>query len=302
MKVLISGSTGFVGQNLIKDLREAKIETEGFSLREVDWQHKLDRCADAIIHLAGKAHDTENTTSEEEYYKINRDLTISLFQEFLKSDIKDFFFFSSVKAVADTVQGILTEDTVPKPLTPYGKSKLEAEIFLKNRDLPLGKRLFIIRPCMIHGPGNKGNLNLLYKIVKLGLPWPLATFENQRSFLGIDNLSFLVKQMLTTERLESGIYNFADDECLSTNELVCLISNTLHKKPKLLKVSAGLINSAAKLGDYLSLPLTSEKLKKLTESYQVSNMKIKRSLNLDKLPFTVREGLVATIKSFNDKV
>src|SRR5690606_8143065 len=123
-------------------------------------------------------------------------------------------------AVADTVEGPLTEDSLANPLTPYGKSKREAEKYLLAQELPIGKRLFIIRPCMIHGPGNKGNLNLLYKVVEKGLPWPLAAFHNQRSFLSIDNLSFLINAMLIDPDLPSGVYNFADDESLSTNELV----------------------------------------------------------------------------------
>src|SRR5690606_218134 len=105
---------------------------------------------DAIIHLAGKAHDTANTSSPEEYFKVNRDLTINLFKTFLESDIKDFFYFSSVKAVADTVAGVLKEDITGEPHTPYGKSKYEAEQYLLSQILPEGKRLFVIRPCMIH--------------------------------------------------------------------------------------------------------------------------------------------------------
>src|SRR5690606_34965976 len=132
------------------------------------------------------------TADDEIYFKINRDLTIQLFNEFLKSSSKDFFYFSSVKAATDSVEGYLDEDFVAYPVTPYGKSKLAAEEHLLNQKLPEGKRVFIIRPCMIHGPGNRGNLNLLYKIVKKGIPWPLAAFENQRSFLSIDNLNFLI--------------------------------------------------------------------------------------------------------------
>src|SRR5690606_11404913 len=133
-----------------------------------------------------------------------------------------------------------------KPYTPYGKSKLEAEQYLVEQPLPEGKRLFIIRPCMIHGPGNKGNLNLLYKVVEKGIPWPLAAFHNQRSFLSIDNLSYLIEQMLVQAELSSGVYNFADDEGLSTNELVALISTTLGKKPKLWHIPSGLISNAVK--------------------------------------------------------
>src|SRR5690606_25943192 len=101
--------------------------------------------------------------------------------------------------------------------------------------------LFIIRPCMIHGPGNKGNLNLLYKVVEKGVPWPLASFENRRSFLSIDNLCYLIEQILVKADLPSGVYNFADDEVVSTNELVAVIANSLGKKPRLWHISAGFI-------------------------------------------------------------
>lgn len=300
MKVNITGSTGFVGTNLTKHFHLQNINVKGVSLRNVDWKEKLDKQAAALIHLAGIAHDIKNTSVAEEYFKINRDLTIALFDEFLKSDIKDFFFFSSVKAVADTVEDMLLENINGKPETPFGQSKLEAETYLLSQKLPEGKRLFIIRPCMIHGPGNKGNLNLLYKVVEKGIPWPLSAFENQRSFLSIDNLSFLILEMLRNKEVKSGIYNFADDETISTNQLIEIISTTLGKKPKLWNINANFIKSAVKIGDVLPLPLNSERLKKLTESYVVSNDKIKSTLGINKLPLSVEEGLVKTIQSFKN--
>lgn len=298
MKVNITGSTGFVGTNLTKHFHLQNINVKGVSLRNVDWKEKLDKQAAALIHLAGIAHDIKNTYTEKNYFKINRDLTIELFQEFLKSDIKDFFFFSSVKAIADCVDNVLTEEYDGLPNTPFGKSKLEAETYLLNQKLPEGKRLFIIRPCMIHGPGNKGNLNLLYKIVEKGIPWPLAAFENQRSFLSIDNLSFLIVEMLRNKEVASGIYNFADDETISTNQLIKIIGNASGRKSKLWNISSSLITGVAKVGDIIKLPLNSERLKKLTESYVVSNKKIKTALNIIKLPLSAEEGLVKTIQSF----
>lgn len=298
MKTIITGATGFVGQNLSIYLQEQQIHTQSVSLRSPAWTTEIGTTADAIIHLAGKAHDTSNTSVADEYFKVNRDLTIALFNEFLKSDIKDFFFFSSVKAVADTVDGVLYEDVMPKVVTPYGQSKLEAEEYLLKQELPSGKRLFIIRPCMIHGPGNKGNLNLLYKIVEKGIPWPLAAFKNQRSFLSIDNLSFLILEMLRNKEVKSGIYNFADDETISTNQLIKIIGNASGRKSKLWNISSSLITGVAKVGDIIKLPLNSERLKKLTESYVVSNKKIKTALNINKLPLSAEEGLIKTIQSF----
>ncbi len=301
MDIIITGASGFVGQNLADYLAKEGNSIKKLSLRNFNLPKELSGEAAAIIHLAGKAHDTSNTSADEEYFTVNCDLTIKLFDLFLKSDIKDFFYFSSVKAVADTVLDVLTEITEAMPLTPYGKSKLKAETYLLSKSIPEGKRLFIIRPCMIHGPGNKGNLNLLYKVVKKGVPWPLASFPNQRSFLSIHNLSFLVQKMIEKEDLPSGIYNFADDDSLSTNDLVALISETLNKKPKLWHISASLIKSIVKVGDVLPLPLNSERLKKLTESYIVSNTKIKRALGIPNLPTSTKDGLVLTIKSFQNK-
>jgi len=298
MKITITGASGFVGQNLSVYLKHKNHLVHDLSLRGNDWQSNLDKNSEAIIHLAGKAHDTENTSEEEAYFEINRDLTIALFQEFLRSDSRDFFYFSSVKAVADTAYGIIDENIKPNPLTPYGQSKFEAENYLLAQEIPEGKRLFIIRPCMIHGPGNKGNLNLLYKIVEKGIPWPLSKFENQRSFLSIDNLSYLILEMLNKPTIPSGIYNFADDEALCTNQLINSINVALNKKSKFLAIPKSFIETVAKVGDVLHLPLNSERVKKLTESYVVSNQKIKVALGINKLPLTAEEGIQKTIKSF----
>ena len=296
MKIIITGAAGFVGSNLSKYLEDKGNVVGKLSLRKSDWI--LNKNADVIIHLAGKAHDTANTSADDEYFKVNRDLTIRLFEEFLNSEIRDFIYFSSVKATADTIEGILDENHPSDPKTPYGKSKLEAENYLLAQELPENKRLFIIRPCMIHGPGNKGNLNLLYKVVEKGIPWPLADFDNQRSFLSIDNLNFLIERIISDQNMTSGIYNFSDDKALSTNDLVKIIANTSGKTERLLKIPKHLISFIAKTGDYLKLPLNSERLKKLTENYIVSNQKIKTALNIDSLPISAEEGMKKTIESF----
>ncbi|ANH80925.1 nucleoside-diphosphate-sugar epimerase [Niabella ginsenosidivorans] len=303
MTIIITGASGFVGNNLVQSLQRSGKAVKPVSLRNVDWKNQIPKDGDAIIHLAGKAHDTTNRShKEEEYFHVNRDLTIRIFKQFLDSNITDFFFFSSVKAVADTVDQSLSEENIPSPLTPYGKSKLAAENYLTAQNLPKDKRLFILRPCMIHGPGNKGNLNLLYKLAKKGVPWPLAAFENKRSFLSIDNLCYLVIQMLNNPEIRSGIYNLADDIPLSTNELITLIAKLEDKRPRLWAIPPGLINGLAKIGDTLRfMPLNSERLKKLTESYVVSNQKIKKELNIERLPVSSVEGLQKTIKSFQNK-
>jgi nucleoside-diphosphate-sugar epimerase len=298
MKILVTGSSGFVGKNLLGFLVHNGIDSDGISMRQANWRSRVWNNYSAIIHLAGKAHDTSNTIEKSEYFKINRDLTIELFNEFLNSEVNDFIYFSSVKAVADSVDGVLKEDIEGNPFTPYGQSKLQAEQYLLSKKLPNDKRLFIIRPCMIHGPGNKGNLNLLYNFVNKGIPWPLAAFENKRSFLSIDNLNYIITSILKDFNLASGVYNLSDDESLSTNELIKLISTLNGNKARLLKIPPLCIQGLAKIGDKLGLPLNTERLKKLTESYEVSNSKLKTALNIQKLPISAMEGLVKTLKSF----
>jgi nucleoside-diphosphate-sugar epimerase len=250
-----------------------------------------------ILHLAGKAHDLKNTSKSDDYYQVNTELTKKVFDSFLNSNAKVFITLSSVKAVADEIDIELTEEHNANPITHYGKSKRLAEEYILSKKIPDGKRVYILRPCMIHGPGNKGNLNLLYKIASKGIPWPLGAFTNKRSFCSIDNLMFIIKELIEREDIPSGVYNVADDEALSTNDVISILAKSLNRKPKIWNFSKGLIQFLAKLGDVFRFPLTTERLKKLTESYVVSNQKIKSAIGKD-LPVAAEDGLLMTFNSF----
>lgn len=206
-----------------------------------------------------------------------------------------------MKAAADNVLGdVLTEDIVPAPKGPYGESKILAEKYIQDHwpAADSGKKVYILRPCMIHGPGNKGNLNLLYSVVRKGIPWPLGAFENHRTFTSVDNLCFVIDELVSSGNVESGIYHIADDEALSTNELIGVMCEAMGQKAHIWCLPKGLIICAAKLGGALHLPLNPERLHKLTENYVASNAKIKRALGVDYIPITAREGLRRTIISF----
>lgn len=295
MNVLITGASGFVGKNLINYLKdESDLSINTLDLRMGDCSISD---ADVIIHLAGKAHDLRKYADPDEYYQVNYELTKKLYNAFLASKATKFIFMSSVKAAADSLEGVLTENIIPEPTTYYGKSKLMAEEFILNQTVPAEKSYYILRPCMIHGPGNKGNLNLLYNFVNKGLPYPLASFENKRSFLSVENLCFIIKELIDRNDIVQGIYNVADDDALSTNEVVTLLSETLQRTPRLLHLSPKLIKWLARFGDLLKLPLNSERLGKLTENYVVSNGKIREALNKD-LPLAAGEGIINTAKGF----
>lgn len=299
MKITITGLTGFVGTNLQNYLK-GSYEIESLSVRYKANQ-EFQFHTDCLIHLAGKAHDLQKVSKPTDYYEANFELTKQLFDAFLSSDATLFIFMSTVKAVADKVDIILTEDYIANPKTDYGIAKHQAEQYILSKKLPEGKRVCILRPSMIHGPDNKGNLNLLYKLVAKGLPWPLAAFDNQRSFLSIDNLCFIIKEIIKNKNIYSGVYGCADDQVLSTNEVVQIISSVLNKKNRYLKIPKPIINGIAKVGDVIKLPLNSESVQKLTENYRVSNQKIKTAIGIDKLPTTAQEGLEKTIKSFIKK-
>lgn len=304
--IIISGISGFMGSNLNNYLknnyniiglsRNKENNPNTLSYEDV-YKEGLDHYF-VFIHLAGKAHDLNNSSEENDYFKVNTDLTIKLFDLFLESKCQTFIFMSTVKAVADKVDGVLTEKSISNPKTPYGKSKKAAEDYILSKKLPENKNVYILRPCMVHGPNNKGNLNLLYKLVNKNIPYPLGKFENKRSFLSVNNLCFIIKALIE-QKPESGVYNIADDEAISTNELINVIAATLGKKPLILKLPKQLIHNFAKLGDILKLPLNSNKLQKLTENYVVSNQKIKDTLDV-KLPYNTKQGLSYTIKSFNN--
>ena len=290
--IFITGSNGFVGKNLI-----LFFSTE-FSFIKYDKTNSLNLQGEVVLHLAGKAHDLKKTSNSSEYYQVNTELTKTLFDAFLKSEANVFITLSSVKAVADEVDSELTEECIPSPITHYGKSKLLAEQYIASKSIPQGKRVYILRPCMIHGPGNKGNLNLLYSLVSKGLPWPLGLFKNSRSYLSIDNLSFIIKELIEREDIPSGVYNVADDVPLSTNEVITKIAESKGKKASILNLNKNFIKVIARVGDLLKLPLNSERLHKLTETYIVSNAKVKKALGKP-LPFSSREGLIKTFQSFS---
>lgn len=330
MNILITGVHGFVGSNLVKALapentiygldlvnpkKEGVVKTFSWDdLESADFPK-----IDAIIHLAGKAHDTRNKSAADVYFKVNTGLTQRIFYWFLNSQkVSKFIFFSTVKSAADRVEGeILTEECVPTPVGPYGESKIKAEDYIIEHFAPealkrpfhnfddsdavvSGKRVYIIRPCMIHGPGNKGNLNLLYGVVNKGIPWPLGAFENRRSFTSMSNLCMVIEGLLV-KNIPSGIYHVGDDEALSTNELIQIICEALGKKAHIWHIPKGLMNGVAKVGSWLHLPLNSLRMQKLTENYVVSNAKIKAALGIDKMPVQAKDGLMDTIRSFSKK-
>jgi nucleoside-diphosphate-sugar epimerase len=286
-----------VGVNLINHLNSnPNIKITTLNLRNSE-ELVISENINCIIHLVGKAHDVKNVIAHEDYYYANFDLTKKIYNSFLNSNATTFITLSSVKAVADYVDKVLAEDQDPEPVTHYGISKLKAEQFIINIPTPINKRYFILRPTLIHGPGNKGNFNLLFKFMKYGIPWPLGSFNNKRSFCSIDNLTFVIEELIIRRDIVSGIYNVADDQPISTNQLIEIISKATNQNILIMHIPKWIIKILARIGDILPFPINSEKLQKLTENYVVSNLKLKQALKKD-FPIDSKNGLLYTFKSF----
>jgi nucleoside-diphosphate-sugar epimerase len=293
-KLLITGSTGFVGSNFINYLDN---QVFSYKVLKKDFlknnNYKIDDDINSIVHLAGKAHDIKNFKSDQ-YDVVNFEYTKNLYENFLESNATVFVFVSSVKAVCDRISSTLYETHHPNPFTQYGLSKLKAEKYLLN-NLKKNKRVFILRPCMIYGPGSKGNFDLLINFVKKGFPWPLGKFNNKRSFCNVDNLCFVIVNLILNVKIKTGIYNVADSNPLSTNELISIISSSYNKKNRILNMPKFFIIFISKIGDYIKLPLNSHSLAKLTENFIVSNDHIKKVLGSE-YNFDSKQGLKKLFK------
>lgn len=296
-KVIYTGPSGFIGKN-IKEFYGNYYDLIPYSIRYQNNQTiKLE--GDILLHLGGKAHDFSRTSTSSDFEEANFLLTKQLYDAFLESDCTKFIYISSIKAVADFSEEILDEEITPHPHTDYGISKLKAENYIINKNTTQNKSYIILRPCMIHGNGNKGNLNFLYNFIKKGIPFPFGNFESKRSFLSFENLAFILKEIIDRTEIPNGIYNVSDNEPLKITKLVKIIAKALDKKVVILKIPVKLIYLIAKIGNSINLFFNTENVNKLTQNYIVSNEKILSVIKCE-LPLTSEEGIYKTIIGFKN--
>lgn len=282
--VEITGASGFVGTNLFKILKAHTIRK---SLR-VEQPFVID--AEVVIHLAGIADARSSSNSVYDYAIYNTYLTKKVFDAFLYSNARKLIIISSVKAVADEYDGILSENLHELPTTNYGKSKLDADRYVLSCSLPVGKSVYVLRPAIITGPGVKGNLQRFKKYAHLPLGWVLSAFDSKRSFCNIKNLGFVIQQIIDREDIPSGVYLLADDEPLSAAQIRLVLSGRASEYPPL-KVLAHILKFGfiifSKLFPIMGIHSV---IRTLDTSYLVSNQKIVSALGI-KLPFTSRDGI-----------
>jgi nucleoside-diphosphate-sugar epimerase len=295
---IILGASGFIGKNLLLALPGSS----GLSIRDDSWQEKISS-SKVIINLIGKAHDHKGVANENEYFYANTEVVKVVFEAFLNSSATLLIHVSSLAAIEEfeATRPLLESDS-GETVSWYGRSKRAAEEWLLMQKMPANKKLIILRPPMVHGSGDRGNLRLLYKLISRSIPYPLSSFENKRSFISITNFCFFIQQIIEKQvDLDSGVYHVSDDESVSTNEIIEIIKDVTGKNVLKVALPKFLIISIAKLGDIIPIPLNSKRLRKMTCDLLVSNEKIKRELSIEKLPLSAKEGLEQTIRSLVNK-
>lgn len=287
-KIYLTGASGFIGSHLTTYFENKGITVEAIDVRAKDWE-KCNYSADALIHLAAVASDNLPEADTHLYQEVNVALTQKVYDVFLKNDLTNFVFLSSIKACGEYFDSPATETQEPKPVSHYGISKHAAEHYiLANEANP--KRSFILRPSLVYGTGNRGNLLSLYKLVKMGIPWPFGFIENKKNFCYIQNLMYCMEGLLRSEA-PSGVYHIADDETISTQEILTFAAMAQNKKPRIVDCCKGLFIRIFQLGSWLRLPINQNVYRKLSSNLCVSNEKVKSALRIDHMPFSVTVGM-----------
>lgn len=319
--ILITGATGFIASHLIpylsqKDysLRAAVRNTDqslpsdiapipiGNIDGQTNWEPALHN-VDTVIHLAARAHilhDT-NPNPEAEFFRVNTQGTINLVQQSIQAGVKHFIFISSIGAMATLSPEPLSETSPCNPDTPYGHSKLQAEQALIKFASPTPMTWTILRPTLVYGAGNPGNMERLIKLVKKGLPLPFASIKNRRSFVFVGNLVDAIAQILVHPNAQNQTFLVSDGQDLSTPELVQLIAQQLHQPCRLLPIPPQLLKRAGYLADKLeklthsSLPMNRTTVERLLGSLFVDITHIQTTLHW-KPPYTVKQGIKSTFQ------
>ncbi|HIK27230.1 MAG: NAD-dependent epimerase/dehydratase family protein [Oscillatoriaceae bacterium SKW80] len=321
--ILITGSTGFIASHLIQFLLKKQLYNIRAAFRtnfsqlspnvipipignidgNTDWIDAL-KGTDTVIHLAARAHVLHDSSSypEAEFFKVNTEGTTNLVRQSIAAGVKHFIFISSIGAIATLSDQILTENSPCNPDTPYGRSKLQAEKALIDLASKSSMTWTILRPTLVYGQGNPGNMERLIKLVKQGWPLPFGLVKNRRSFVYVGNLVDAIATCITHPNAKNQIFLVSDRQYLSTPELIRKIAYHLGRPCNLLPVPPRLLKLAGYLGDTVEhllnrpIPLNSATIERLLGSLAVDSSYIQTTLNWQP-PYSIDQGLEQTLRS-----
>ena len=312
MKILVTGANGFIGTQLSETLANSGHQVRNTArsiapnslitsemitcdLESADNLDHLTTGCDAIVHLAGRAHvmSDDPATSESLYLSANVDVTRRLAQSAARTGVKRMILMSSVKVNGEstTIDSPFTSQDTPNPQDPYGRSKTQAEQTLWDVASASGLEGVVIRPPLVYGPGVRANFASLIGIVDRGIPLPLGSIQNKRSFVSVDNLIDCIETTLQTPNAGGQTFLVSDGQDLSTPELIRSIASSLHKSPMLIPIPTALLKLAATTAGKRSA------YDRLCGSLTVDIALTKQKLSWTP-PFTVQDSLQRTVDAF----
>jgi nucleoside-diphosphate-sugar epimerase len=295
--IVLTGTTGYIGQNLTKFYNAKSKKNKSISLRFQNWYKMMPQETETIIHLAAINHNPQDSAFDEEYFRVNTELTSKLFRFFLSSNAKTFIFLSTTELVDRNLEQVSEVSTV-NPMNPFLQSKYEAEQFILKQNLPEGKRAIILRVAPLYGREIKSKLHAIFSYCKK-FPWFYGALTTKHSFCNIDNLTEIVYQITENQTVASGIYNVADDEAIESIQFINWMSEVLEKKTTIYKVPKGVLNLLAKLGTIFNWEFNTKKLFEKSHSRIVNCDKLKNELHISKMPMDTEQAVLKTIEYYN---
>ena len=310
MKVLVTGATGFIGRALCRHLllhgwsvRAASRSgstppgTESVRIDAVDertdWTEALGG-VDVVVHLAARVHVMHEANPDplNAFRTVNTQGTGRLAAMAAGAGVRRLVYVSSIKVNGEqTAHGPFTEADVPSPDDPYGKSKWEAEQALWGTARRTNLEIVVVRPPMVYGPGAPGNFNRLLRFISLGIPLPLGSVHNQRSFMYVENLCDAIRTCLQHPAAAGRTFLLSDGEDISTPELIRVLSECLGRRGRLLPFPTSLLEAGANLLGFRG------EAERLLRSLRVDSSAIRQTLHWNP-PYPLREGLRATAEAY----
>ena len=222
--ILITGADSYIGTALENYLSGKPYAFTTLDVREPDWAECSFAGYDAVLHVAAIVHQKEQPDMEALYNRVNRDLAVQIARKAKAEGVGQFLFMSSM-SVYGTDTGVITPETVPQPVSFYGKSKLAAEELIQ-KEADERFKVCVLRPPMVYGPGCKGNFQTVVKLVQKLPIFP--QLSNERSMICIDNLCEFLK--LCIDNCESGLFFPQNREYMQTSAMARVIAGKLGRR------------------------------------------------------------------------